>query len=127
MDYQEINGRTLAYLGDAVWSYKVRLMLVENGLTNGAKLQRETISYVSAKAQAALYERLEEENFWKEKEKEVYLRGRNDHSGKPPHNTSVQTYRKSTGFEAIIGYLQLTNQEERIDMILQKSDTNKGE
>lgn len=120
MNYKEINGRTLAYLGDAVWSLKVRKMLIEKGLQKGDKLQKETISYVSAKAQCALYEALHEVQFWSEEEEQVFKRGRNEHSGTLPKNTSAQVYRMSTGFEAIIGFLELTGNVDRIDVILQK-------
>ena len=57
---------------------------------------------------------MEAENFLTEKEIEAFKKGRNAKSHTSAKNTSVLTYRISTGFEAIVGYLSLTNQTERL-------------
>ena len=116
----EHSGRALAYLGDAVWSLKIREHLIEQGYGGGKEIQRLTIRYVSAKAQARFYDALEAEGFWTEAEKEIFHRGRNDNAGTVPKSTDVQTYRKSTGFEAVIGYLHLQKNEQRISEITEK-------
>ena len=125
MSSAECSGRTLAFLGDAVWSYIVRRHLVSTGQGNGKNLQKKAVSYESAKAQAEFYRVLHEEGFFHEEEEEVFRRGRNDHSSGAPHNTSVQIYRYSTGFEAILGYLQLEQNWERIEEIWDKVKTMK--
>lgn len=117
MRYQDCSGRALAYLGDAVWSYLVRKHLLLEGEGKGARLQKYTIGYVSAKAQAAFYDALHEDRFFTEEEEEVFKRGRNDHSGSVPKNTDVSIYRKSTGFEAIFGMLSIQENENRIQEI----------
>lgn len=117
------SGRTLAYLGDAVWSLLVREYWVKKGEGDGNKLQQKTIAYVSAKAQAFFYQKLHEEGFFSEEEEEIFRRGRNAHSGVVPHNTDVGTYRISTGFEALIGALYLVQNEERIRQIWDKVRT----
>ena len=117
----EHSGRALAYLGDAVWSLKIREHLIEQGYGGGKEIQRLTIRYVSAKAQARFYDALEAEGFWTEEEKEIFHRGRNDNAGTVPKSTDVQTYRKSTGFEAVIGYLHLLKNEQRIEEITEKA------
>jgi ribonuclease-3 family protein len=116
----EHSGRALAYLGDAVWSLKIREHLIEQGYGGGKEIQRLTIRYVSAKAQAKFYDALQAEGFWTEEEEEIFHRGRNDNAGTVPKSTDVQTYRKSTGFEAVIGYLHLQKNEQRISEITEK-------
>lgn len=120
MNVNECSGRTLAYLGDAVWSYLVRRYLIEQGEGKGSQLQKKTIHFVSAGAQASFYDRLHEEQFFTEEEEEVFRRGRNDHSGVVPKSASVAVYRKSTGFETIIGMLDLQGKEERIRELFRK-------
>jgi ribonuclease-3 family protein len=116
----ECNGRTLAFLGDAERSLIVRRSLVESGEEKGKRLQKLTISYVSAKAQASFYDALHAEGFFTEAEEEIYRRGRNGSEGAVPRNTDVQTYRMSTGFEAVLGALALENNETRIREIWEK-------
>ena len=123
MNPSELSGRTIAYLGDAVWTLVVREYLLSLGENKGDTLQKDSIHYVSAKAQASFYQKLHDEGFWKEEEEAAYRRARNDHRGSSPKNTNPQTYRMSTGFEAIIGTLYLEKQEERIREIWDKIQT----
>lgn len=123
MNPLECNGRTLAFLGDAVWSLAVRNYLVEEGQGKGKALQQLSISYVSAKAQAKFYHALHEENFFTDEEEATFKRGRNGNTGSVPHSTDVMTYRTSTGFEAILGTLYLENKQERIRQIWDKVRT----
>lgn len=126
MDVNACSGRTLAFLGDAVWSVLVRSYLIEKGEGKGKRLQKASISYVSAKAQAAFYEGMHAEHFLREEEEEIFRRGRNGNEGTVPHHTDVQTYRISTGFEAVIGALYLQKNEERLQEIFMKADSLKG-
>jgi ribonuclease-3 family protein len=125
MNVNECSGRTLAFLGDAVWSLLVRSTLIEDGESKGKTLQKKSISYVSAKAQSAFYDQLHQENFFTEEEEEVYHRGRNSDSGSVPKNTDAQTYRMSTGFEAMLGALYLEGKQERIKEIWDRIRTQK--
>lgn len=111
------SGRTLAFLGDAVWSYLARLELIKRGEGNGSDLQAKTIAYVSAKNQAHFYDVLHAKGFFTEEEEEYFRRGRNSNTGTIPHHTSVSVYRKSTGFEAMIGALELEQKRDRIETI----------
>lgn len=126
MRYQDYSGRTLAFLGDAVWSYVVRKHLLLKGEGKGKRLQKLSIEYVSAKAQASFYDALHEANFFTEEEEETFKRGRNDNTGTYPKNTPVQIYRKSTGFEAMIGMLDLQENETRINEIMEEVCKLKG-
>lgn len=127
MNPNDCSGRTLAFLGDAVWSLAVREYLVEEGKNRGDRLQKLSVSYVSAKAQASFYRSLHEEGFFSEEEEAVFRRGRNGNAGSVPHSTDVVTYRISTGFEAVLGALYLEKNEKRIREIWQKVRSLKGE
>ena len=125
MDISQCSGRTLAFLGDAVWSVVVRCYLVESGQGKGDRLQSLAVRYVSAYAQAEFYAALHEEHFFTDEEEGWYRRGRNGHAGTVPKHTPVQVYRSSTGFEAIIGALEMQNNRDRIMAIWDKVRTRK--
>lgn len=114
MKVNEISGSTLAYLGDAIWSLFVREYLVEKGYNRANDLQRKSVKFVSAKAQASFYHRLVEESFFDEAELDIFKRGRNFKSDSVPKNTDVATYRTSTGFEAILGYWYVEKKNDRL-------------
>lgn len=113
-DYQQLNGVALAYMGDAAYEVFIRRHLIETGFTKPTKLHHKATMYVSAKAQAGLIALMEEDNFWTEEEAYYFKRGRNAKSYTHAKNTSVMTYRISTGFEAIFGYLTLSDQQDRL-------------
>lgn len=119
VDYQQLNGIALAYLGDAVYEPFIRQHMIELGYTKATKLHHHATHYVSAKAQAALIERMQAEDVLTPDELDVFKRGRNAKSHTSAKHTDVLTYRISTGFEAVFGYLQLTNQTDRIAQLAQ--------
>ncbi|MCH4056548.1 Mini-ribonuclease 3 [Lapidilactobacillus gannanensis] len=116
---QSLNGIALAYLGDGVYEVFVREHLLELGVSKPNQLQRQAVQFVSAKAQAALIEQMQTEQILTSAELAVYHRGRNAKSYTKAKNTEVITYRMSTGFEAVFGYLKLTKQEARIAELAQ--------
>ena len=105
-----------AYVGDSVFELYIRTHLINNSNAKPHKLHLETIKYVKAEAQAnflnEIWERLTEE------EQEIFKRGRNAENHHLPKNGNVADYSKATGFEALIGYLYLTKQDERLNEIL---------
>lgn len=113
-DYQQLNGIALAYLGDAVYEVLIRQHLLALGMTKPNRLQHKATNYVSAKAQAALIARMAEVELLSDEEWAYYRRGRNAKSYTHAKNTAVLTYRQSTGFEALFGYLQLAGQTDRV-------------
>lgn len=117
MNIKECSGSTLAYVGDAVWSLIIREYLVEKGYTKAKDLQTRSVQFVSAKAQAGFYRRLQEEGFFSDEELEIFKRGRNFKSESVPKNTDVVTYRISTGFEALVGYWHFTKNETRLTQV----------
>lgn len=73
---------------------------------------------MSAKSQAQTFDSLIENNFFTDEEMDILMRGRNAKSHTKAKNTDVVTYKKSTGLEAVIGYLHLNDDNERLDALL---------
>ena len=118
VDEKQLYSLALAYMGDAVFEIYVRRHLIQSGKVRPNDLHREATHYVSAKAQSKMiHEFLDSEELSAE-EVAVVKRGRNAKSGTVPKNTDVQTYRYSTAFEALIGYLFLSGKEERLEEII---------
>ena len=118
IDVNLINGIALAFEGDAVYSMYIRRHLIFQGLTKPNQLHREATKYVSAKAQANLISLMLEEGILTEKEEDIYKRGRNANSHTKAKNTDIVTYRMSTGFEAVMGYLHMTEAIERLEELI---------
>lgn len=114
MDVAACNGTSLAYIGDAVMSLYVREMLLSKGYQRPDDLQKKSVAWVSANAQAGFLLQLKEQSFFNEEEWAIVLRGRNTNIQSKAKNATVQTYRLSTGLEALFGYLYLMKQEERL-------------
>ena len=118
MNVLEINVLFLAYLGDTIYENYVRRYLISKGIGNVNSLQTESINYVSAKAQARFVNILIDKNFFTDEELGVIKRARNYKSTSHPKNCDIVTYKYATGLEALIGYLDLTNRNDRIDEIM---------
>lgn len=130
-DAKLLNGLALAYMGDAVYESTIREYLLSIGQTKPNQLHHMATEYVSAKAQAAIMAAmLAEEGFISEEEEGYYKRGRNSKINTKAKNTDIHTYLQSTGFEALMGYLYLTKQTERVDELIDWSiqfiDKQKG-
>ena len=117
-DVNLINGIALAFEGDAIYSMYIRRHLIFQGLTKPNQLHREATKYVSAKAQANLISLMLEEGILTEKEEDIYKRGRNANSHTKAKNADIVTYRMSTGFEAVMGYLHMTEEIERLEELI---------
>ena len=115
-----LNGSTLAFVGDAILSLYVRDYLVKLGFTKTKELQNRSIQFVSANAQAKFILGLIEENYLSEAEVKMFMRGRNHKSDNKAKNADIVTYRQSTGFEALLGYLYLTENHTRLNEICLK-------
>ena len=118
MDLMEINVLVLAFLGDSIYENYVRKHLVLRGIGNVNKLQVETINYVSAVNQSRFLKEMIDNNFFSEEELSVIKRARNYKTTSHPKNCDIVTYKYATGLEALIGYLDLKNNNERIDEIM---------
>lgn len=107
---------TLAFVGDAVYSLYIREKLVLSTDFSTGKLQRLTSSEVSAHGQSELLNKILPA--FTEEESEIFRRGRNAKKPTKSKNASVAEYNRSTGFEAVLGYLYLTGRYKRISEIL---------
>ncbi len=115
---------TLAYLGDAVYEIIIRTLTVEEKEGSVNTLHRRSSKLVNAGAQATLLAAIEEE--LNEEEASIYRRGRNAKSHSVAKNATIHDYRTATGFEALMGYLYLTNNMNRA-ITLVKSGLTKSE
>lgn len=115
---KEINSLALAFLGDTIYEDYVREYLIKLGISDVNKLQTESIKYSSAKAQCEIVKRLINENFFSEDELEIIRRARNHKNSSHPRNCDIVTYKYATGLEALIGYLKLDNNINRIEEIM---------
>ena len=115
-DALKMSSVTLAFIGDAVYTLYVRERLSLQGDYKASELNKMTTSYVRATAQAdkitALLDSLTENESY------VYKRARNAHKPSRAKSASVSQYNKSTGFEALVGFLYLTGQDDRLKTIL---------
>ncbi|MEQ8200928.1 MAG: ribonuclease III domain-containing protein [Syntrophomonadaceae bacterium] len=109
----------LAYVGDAVYELLVRTRMVAAGQRRVKEIHQDTVGRVKAEHQArvikAIFDQLPET------EQDVVRRGRNAKST-PPKNADVQEYRLSTGFEALIGYLYLKGDQQRLQELFDLSE-----
>lgn len=117
-DVKQLNALALAYMGDAVLEQAVREHLIRSGRVKPNTLHNEATHYVSAKAQASILKAMTEQGFLTEEEEAVMRRGRNAKSGSVPKNTDVLTYKHSTAFEAVLGFLYLRNEQARLNELL---------
>lgn len=108
---------SLAYIGDGVYELFVRTRVIEEHENLPAhKLHKKTVQYVKAKSQAnSINVMLEQLN---EEEIAVFKRGRNAKSNTVPKNADMIDYRKATGFEALIGFLYLSEETERLEYLM---------
>ncbi|PFN77937.1 ribonuclease III [Bacillus sp. AFS076308] len=119
VDAKQLNSLALAYMGDAVFESYVRRHLLYSGKVRPNQLHRLATRYVSAKAQCQILFQMMDEKLLNEEETAVVMRGRNAKSGTVPKNTDVQTYRYSTAFEALMGYLFLEGRLERLEELVE--------
>lgn len=114
----DINVLVLAYLGDTIYENYVRKYLISKGISNVDTLQKTAVDYVSAKSQAKYLLELMENNFFNEKEMSIITRARNYKNSRHPKNCDIMTYKYATSLEAVIGYLNLNNEDNRIEEIM---------
>ncbi len=115
-DLREVPISVLAYIGDAVYELHIRLRLCRQSNAKSGTLHKMTVQHVKASAQAAaIYQLLP---FLTEEEQSIYRRGRNSQPGSMPKNADPAAYMAATGFEALIGYLYLKGDHQRLDNLL---------
>ena len=119
MDLNTINVLVFAYLGDTIYEDYIRKYLIlDKKIPNVSDLQKESINYVSAKSQARYLNMLIEKDFFTEEELYIIRRARNYKSKSHPKNCDIVTYKHATALEAVIGFMELSNNHSRINELM---------
>ena len=110
MNIKEVSANSLSFIGDAVYTLKVREYFISNKYQSSKSLQKLCNGYNCAKGQTKVFNRLNDEGFFTSEELEVYKRGRN-HISHIPKNGDRVSYECASGLEATCGYLYLTDKK----------------
>ncbi len=117
--YQTYSSLTLAYVGDAVYEVFIRTKLTENGDKKVNRLHKEAKNFVSAKAQSQIVEALLET--LTPEETDIFKRGRNTKVNTKAKNADFKEYHNATGLEALFGYLYLSDNQNRLNELMEQS------
>lgn len=119
IDVMNLQPLVLAYIGDAIYEVYIRTMLIINNKANVNMLHKMSVKYVKAQAQSDIVRRIMDR--LTSDEQDIVRRGRNAKSATVPKHAEITDYRYSTGYEALIGYLYLMDNTERLMEILTMS------
>ena len=111
----EISSIGLAHMGDAVFELLVRTWLCAHGGATGRGMHRSAVRLVCAESQAEKAERIKP--LLTEEEQSVFRRGRNAQVHTVPHHASRAQYGEATALEALLGWLYLSGQRERVNQL----------
>lgn len=117
--YELLTGANLAFIGDAYYELRIRKYLIDNKITKSQELKNLSVKYVSAHAHHLICNVLLDK--LTEKEKSIFKRGRNGAHHNYRRNLDFNEYNNSTGFEAVIGYLYLKQDFDRLNEIIDLS------
>ena len=120
LEARQFNPVVLAFLGDAVYSLYVRNRLVTSGEGKPSEFQRAAANLVSARGQSAFLDRVLP--LLSEEESDIFRRGKNAKKATKSKSASSLEYNRSTGFEAVLGFLYLIGDEARIVELLDVAD-----
>lgn len=120
----QLGALTLAFIGDAVYELVMRNYVLSKGEAKVKDMHKSTVELVNADFQAECTDILLP--ILTHEELAIYKRGRNAHNAHTPKNKSEAQYHKSTGFEALIGYLYLKKDYGRLKTVL-SAVINQGE
>ena len=117
-DVRMLSPLVWAYIGDSVYEIFIRNNLINNSNAKPHKLHIETVKFVKAKAQVQTLNKIYDD--LTEEEKDIVRRGRNVQNHHVPKNVDVAEYAYATAFEALLGFLYLSKQDERLKELLNK-------
>ncbi|MBQ7351720.1 MAG: Mini-ribonuclease 3 [Clostridia bacterium] len=120
-----MNPQVLAFVGDGVYSLFIRQKLVLNGKLKGKDLHNQVTNFVKASGQSNFIEKILP--LFNEREMSVFKRARNHKTLSQAKNASIVDYRRATGLEAVIGYLYLCGDVDRLNQLLMLSIGEKDE
>jgi len=121
VNYKLLNGTTLAYIGDSYYDLFIRKYLIDKNYTKVNELHKYATKYVSATAQAKVISELLNSNFLTEEEVDIVKRGRNSKINHKRQNVDILTYKHSTSFESLIGYLYLLEMKIRLEEVINEA------
>ena len=124
-DIRTYSPLTLAFIGDGIYDLIIRTIIVGKGNTRASQLHQHTSHLVKAHSQSVMIEHMLPH--MTEEEEHIYKRGRNAKSFSMAKNATMKDYRMATGFEALMGYLYLTEQFDRMAELLGKGLEQMGE
>ena len=116
-DPKQYSPLVLAYIGDGIYDIIIRTIILSHGNAPVNNLHKECSSFVKASAQMEMYHAIE--GMLTEEEIGIYKRGRNAKSYTTAKNATITEYRVATGFEALLGYLYLSDRMNRIVELIQ--------
>lgn len=116
---KQINSLVLAFIGDSVHTLFIRNLMIKLHNYNAGKMHVECAKYCKAQTQSLVMDKLFP--FLTDEEKDIAMRARNAKNSHYSKNSSLIEYKKATAFEAVVGYLYLLGNNERLDFILNKS------
>ncbi len=122
---RELNPLVLAYVGDGVHTLYVRMNALKSTTGKADKLHKYVTSRVNAGAQAECMRKIE--SALNEDEEDIFRRARNSHQHSMAKNASVADYKAASGFEAVIGYLYLTGQDERLAYLMSLCESKEND
>ena len=114
-----MNPTVLAYLGDAVYELFVRQTMVDSGQIHADKLHHGAVRYVRAEGQALAMKKMFEH--LTEEEQVLVKRARNKKITSKPRNVEIHAYKWATAFEALMGYLHLSGQQDRMNELMRSA------
>lgn len=116
---KNLNPQVLAFVGDGVYSLYIRHKLVSTSSLKGKDLHNSVTNFVKAKGQSNFIDKLLP--IFNEEEMAVFKRARNHKTLSQAKNQNIIDYRRATGLEAVLGYLYITGDEDRLNEILELS------
>ncbi len=112
---------TLAYIGDGIYEVIIRTLIIDEANRQVNKIHKAASHLVKAETQAKMIHLIMDD--LTEEEQRIYKRGRNAKAVTRAKNASMSDYRTATGFEALMGWLYLTGQSERMMELIKKCVT----
>lgn len=116
-----MNTTALAFLGDAVYEVYVRRHVLEKEKVHVDRLHRLAVKYVCASGQARVVKQLLADDMLTEDEQALVKRARNHRTASKPKNADPVVYKLATAFEALLGFLHLSGQEQRLEEIVEQA------
>lgn len=110
MNIKEISSNSLSFIGDAIYTLKVREYFITNKYQSNKSLQKLCNGYNCARGQTKVFNKLLNKQFFNNQELEIFKRGRN-HINHIPKNGDRISYETASGLEAICGFLYLTDKK----------------